>query len=394
VYILADANGRSWFFAVFTILLECVPVRLIVPDYIKTIIPYPPGKPQDELEREYGVKNSIKLASNENPWGPSPKAIAAVRDAVAKLHRYPDGASYYLSQALAAHHGLEASEIVLGNGSNEMIEFLVKAFIGVGLEVICSHPSFLMYEKFTQMQGGRCLVVPLAGMRHDIEAILAAITTDTRLIFLDNPNNPSGSALAPAALYDFLARVPEHVVVALDEAYMDFAGPELHLDIKALIRDTENRCPVVFLRTFSKAYGLPGLRVGYGLMAKEVAVCLHKVRQAFNINSLAQAGALAALSDQAYFHDIVARSQRGRKFLADRLSRLGCDCLPSETNFIFFDIHADADRLYEAMLYKGVIIRSMRAYGYPSCLRVTVGTDEENARFLAAIEECLREIRA
>ena len=369
-------------------------MRLIVPDFIQTIVPYPPGKPQDELEREYGVKNSIKLASNENPWGPSPKAIAAVRDALANLHRYPDGASYYLTQALAAHHGLDANEIVLGNGSNEMIEFLVKAFITEGREVICSHPSFLMYQKFTQMRGGHCVVLPLADMRHDLKAILAAITADTRLIFLDNPNNPSGSALAPAALYEFLAKVPEQVVVALDEAYIDFARPELHLDVYSLIRHAENRCPVAFLRTFSKVYGLPGLRLGYGLMPKEVAACLHKVRQPFNINSLAQAGALAALRDQAYFQDIVARNRCGREFLTGRLSRLGCDCLPSETNFIFFDIHADADRLYQAMLYKGVIIRSMAAYGHPSCLRVTVGTEEENARFLAAIEECLRDIRA
>ena len=176
-------------------------MRLIVPDFIQNIVPYPPGKPQDELEREYGVKNSIKLASNENPWGPSPKAIAATRDALANLHRYPDGASYYLTQALAAHHGLDASEIVVGNGSNEMIEFLVKAFVTEGLEVICSHPSFLMYQKFTQMRGGRCTVLPLAHMRHDLAAIWAAITVDTRLIFLDNPNNPSGSALSPTALY-------------------------------------------------------------------------------------------------------------------------------------------------------------------------------------------------
>jgi len=251
-----------------------------------------------------------------------------------------------------------------------------------------------MYQKFTQMRGGRCLVVPLASMRHDLEAILASITANTRLIFIDNPNNPSGSALPPPALYSFLAKVPEQVVVALDEAYIDFANPELHLDVYSLLRNTKNRCPLVFLRTFSKAYGLPGLRLGYGLMPKEVAACLHKVRQPFNINSLAQAGALAALNDQAYFEDIVARNRRGREFLSERLSRLGCDCLPSETNFIFFDIHADADRLYQAMLYKGVIIRSMRAYGHPSCLRVTVGSDEENGRFLAAIEECLREIRA
>ncbi|MDR3089237.1 MAG: histidinol-phosphate transaminase [Desulfobulbaceae bacterium] len=367
-------------------------MRLIIPDAIKSIVPYPPGKPQDELEREYGVKNSIKLASNENPWGPSPKAVAAVREATGNLHRYPDGASYYLTQALAAHHGLGADEIVLGNGSNEMIEFLVKAFITEGLEVICSHPSFLMYEKFTRMRGGNCQVLPLAGMRHDLSAMLAAVTDKTRLIFIDNPNNPSGSAIAPAVLYDFLSHVPEHVVVALDEAYIDFADAGLHLDVYSLIRNTNNRCAVVFLRTFSKAYGLPGLRIGYGLMPRQVAVCLHKVRQPFNINSLAQTGALAALEDQAYFNEIIDKNRNGRRFLVERLSRLGCDPLPSETNFIFFDIHADADRLYEAMLGKGVIIRSMRAYGHPSCLRVTVGTEAENKRFLAAIEECLREI--
>ena len=368
-------------------------MKLLIPDSIKNITPYPPGKPQDELEREYGVKNSIKLASNENAWGPSPKAVTAVREALGNLHRYPDGASYYLTQALAAHHDVDASEVVLGNGSNEMIEFLVKAFIQEGLEVICSHPSFLMYEKFTQMRGGRCTVLPLANMRHDLEAILAAIGDKTRLIFIDNPNNPSGSMIAPAVLSDFLARVPEHVVVVLDEAYIDFARRELHLDIHPFIRHPEKRCPVAFLRTFSKVYGLPGLRVGYGLMPAEVAACLHKVRQPFNINSLAQAGALAAVRDQAYFQDIVAKNRRGRDVLTDGLSRLGCDPLPSETNFIFFDIHADADRLYKALLYKGVIIRPMRAYGHPTCLRVTVGTDEENSRFLAAIEECLREIR-
>jgi histidinol-phosphate aminotransferase len=166
------------------------------------------------------------------------------------------------------------------------------------------------------------------------------------------------------------------------------------LDIHALLADRPGRCAVVFLRTFSKAYGLPGLRVGYGLMPRQLATCLHKVRQPFNINNLAQAGALAALRDQAYFQEIVAKNRRGRAFLAEELGRLGCDCLPSETNFIFFNIHADADRLYEAMLYKGVIIRSMRAYGHPSCLRVTVGSEEENTRFLIAIKECLREIRA
>ena len=367
-------------------------MKLIIPETIASITPYPPGKPQDELEREYGITNSIKLASNENAWGPSPKAIDAVHKSLAGLNRYPDGSSYYLVQGIAQFHGISADEIVLGNGSNEIIEFLVKAFVREGDEVITSHPSFLMYQKFVQVRGGKNRVLPLKDYHHDLETVLAAINDSTRLIFIDNPNNPTGSVISPEQMLDFLGRIPEHVVVVLDEAYIDFAESAMQLDLISMIRNTKGRCPLVFLRTFSKAYGLPGLRIGYGIMPREVAICLHKVRQPFNINNLAQTGALAALNDRQYFSEIIEKNAAGRRFLQIEVEKLSCRCLPSQTNFILMDVQGDADRLYTAMLYKGVIIRSMRAYGYPNCIRVTVGTEEENSRFIVALRECLGDL--
>ena len=205
-------------------------MNLPIPEYIQSIVPYPPGKPLDELERQYGVKNAIKLASNENPWGPSPKAIVAIREALANLHRYPDGSSYNLTQALAKKLDCAPEMLVFGNGSNEMIEFLTKALITPGDEAVSSFPSFLMYQKFVQIRGGRNIVLPLKDMRHDLAGILAKVTDRTRLIFLDNPNNPSGTAFAEAAFADFLGKLPETVVVALDEAYVDFADPKTRLD--------------------------------------------------------------------------------------------------------------------------------------------------------------------
>ncbi len=367
-------------------------MKLTIPGNISSITPYPPGKPQDELEREYGVTHSIKLASNDNPWGPPPTAVQAIQAALGNLHRYPDGSSYYLTRAIAAYHGMEPGEVVLGNGSNEVIEFLVKAFVREGDEVITSHPSFLMYQKFVQVKGGKNIVLPLHNLQHDLKAIVENISERTRLIFIDNPNNPTGTAIAPVDLYRLLSLVPESVIVVLDEAYVDFMDESLQVDVYSLIRNSQGRCPVVSLRTFSKAYGLPGLRIGYGLMAPEVANCLHKVRQPFNINNLAQVGALAALQDRDYYQAVLQRNKAGRALLQTGVEKLGCTAYPSQTNFILIDVHVDADTLYNAMLYEGVIIRSMRAYGYSSCIRVTVGTGEENERFLAVLAGCLKTI--
>lgn len=367
-------------------------MKIQVPDHIASIIPYPPGKPLEELEREYGVSNSIKLASNENPWGPSPKAVQAIRESLVNLHRYPDGSCYRLTHALADKLGFSADEIVLGNGSNEIIEMLVKAYVQTGDEVITSHPSFLMYQKIVQVRGGVNIVIPLSRMQHDLAAILAAVTDKTRLIFLDNPNNPTGTPVKPAELYGFLSKVPESVLVVLDEAYVDFMDPELQVDIFSLVRNTRGRCGVAALRTFSKAYGLAGLRVGYGLMPSEVAVNLHRVRQPFNVNQLAQVGALAALLDEEFYQQTLRRTRDWLNFLQKEINALGCKSYPSQTNFFLVDVRGDATALYEAMLYKGVIIRSMKPYGYEEMVRITVGSEEENNRLINALSACLREL--
>ena len=367
-------------------------MKIPVQPHIAAIVPYPPGKPMDELEREYGVTNAIKLASNENPWGPSPAAIRAIAAMLGNLHRYPDGSSYSLTRAVADWVGAEPEEIVLGNGSNEVIEFLVKAFVATGDAVITSHPSFLMYQKFVQVRGGENVIIPMRGMGHDLAAIRAAVTDRTRLIFLDNPNNPTGTLIDRASFARFLRDLPETVIVVVDEAYVDFVDPAERIDILGCMREPAGIPAVVSLRTFSKAFGLAGLRVGFGVMHREVADLLHRVRQPFNVSLVAQAGALAALADPAHYDQTLQATRSGRAWLQAEVARLGCRAYPSEANFFLIDVGGDATRLYEAMLYKGVIVRAMRAYGYPECIRITVGTEAENRRFVAALGECLQEL--
>ena len=367
-------------------------MQIPVSQHIAAIVPYPPGKPMDELEREYGITNAIKLASNENPWGPSPKAVKAIGEMLHNLHRYPDGSSFALTMALAAWIGADPAEIVLGNGSNEVIEFLVKAFVATGDQVITSHPSFLMYQKFVQVRGGENVVIPLRDMSHDLEGISAAVTDRTRLIFIDNPNNPTGTLIEKEVFARFLTGLPQSVIVVVDEAYVDFVEPSRRIDILGSIRNPENIPAIVSLRTFSKAFGLAGLRVGFGIMHHEVASLLHRVRQPFNINLPAQAGALAALDDMAHYTHTLRATTDGRAWLHQAVAELGCTPYPSHTNFFLIDVGGDATRLYEAMLYHGVIVRSMKAYGYPDCIRITVGTAAENQRFVAALGECRREL--
>ena len=366
-------------------------MKLEWPENIKSITPYPPGKPLDELEREYGITNSIKLASNENPWGPSPMAVAAIEKALHGLHRYPDGSSYYLTEALAGWLGAGMDEIILGNGSNEIIEFLVKGFVQAGDEVITSHPSFLMYEKFVQVRGGVNIVVPLKDMCHDLEKISESVNEQTRLIFLDNPNNPCGTFFSGKRLDSFLHSLPESVILVLDEAYVDFVEPQERIDVLSCIRHSDGIAAVVSLRTFSKAFGLAGLRIGFGLMHREIIELLHRVRQPFNVNLLAQEGALAALSDTDHYEKTLNGIRQGRQWLMEQVEKLDRKCYPSHTNFFMIDVGGDATVLYESMLRKGVIVRSMKAYGYPDFIRITVGTKSENIRFIEALTLCLKE---
>jgi histidinol-phosphate aminotransferase len=321
----------------------------------------------------------------------SPRCSCHQRDA-AQPPSVSRRSSYYLTEALAGWTGARPDEIVLGNGSNEIIEFLVKAFVTSGDQVITSHPSFLMYQKFVQVRGGENVVIPLRDMAHDLEAIRAAVKDRTRLIFIDNPNNPTGSLIAREDFHRFLDGLPPTVVVVLDEAYIDFVDPAARINVLDCLRHADTAPAVVALRTFSKAFGLAGLRVGFGVMHREIASLLHRVRQPFNINLPAQAGALAALGDKEHYEHTLRATAEQRSWLQEAVAELGCQPYPSHTNFFLIDVHGDAARLYEAMLHKGVIVRAMQAYGFPQFIRVTVGTAEENRRFVAALQVCLQEL--
>ena len=354
-----------------------------VSDNIKNITPYVPGKPIEELERELGVSGSIKLASNENPLGPSPKAMTAIKKVVEGLNRYPDGSGFYLSQALAKKYGVDISQIVLGNGSNELIELLVRTFVQPGDEVVSADPSFVVYKMITQAASGVNVVVPCKDMRHDLDAMAERITPKTRIVFIANPNNPTGTINTATEMDRFMARVPDHVIVAVDEAYFEYATHADYPDSLDYLKENKN---MVALRTFSKIYGLAGLRVGYGITTAEIAELLNKVRQPFNTNSLGQIGALAALSDRKHVEKSIAVNNEGKQFLYHSFQRLGVSYVPTETNFILFESPRDGRELYNALLKTGVIIRPMG----DKRLRVTIGFPEENARFVAELEKIVK----
>jgi len=365
-------------------------VKLKVAPHISSLVPYPPGKPIEELEREYGISGSIKLASNENAWGPSPKAVAAIKEALQNLHRYPDGSCYYLAHNLADKIGIKPEEIVFGNGSNEIIGLLIATFLQPGEEVITSHPTFLMYQKLVQVQGGVNTVVSLnADMHHDLRAILGAVSPKTRMIFLDNPNNPTGTIITKDDFASFMEKLPDGIIVVLDEAYVDFVAQELRIDAVAYIREEK---PLAALRTFSKAYGLSGLRLGYGIMNAEMAAYLNRVRQPFNVNSLAQVGGVAALSDDDHYRMTLQNTREGIAWLRKEVTQLGCRPMETHTNFFLIDVKGDGRKLYEHMLHQGVIIRPMQAYGYPHYIRITVGRSNENLRFVDALAKSLKEL--
>lgn len=357
-----------------------------VPDYIAKLKPYVPGKPIEELEREYGISGSIKLASNENPIGPSPKALEAIMGALKNLHRYPDGSNYYLTKRLAEKLKVPVNRIVLGNGSNEIIELLVRTFLREGDEVVIPEPSFLMYEIMVQAGGGRPVKVALKEWMLDLEGMAESISSKTRMVFVNNPNNPTGTIVSRDDFEEFLQRVPPEVIIVVDEAYIEFVRDKTcpsgldHIDGDKI---------VVTLRTFSKAYGLAGLRIGYGVLRKSLADLIHRVRQPFNTNLLAQVGALAALDDDVFLKSTVSTVHKGLDFLYQEVEKLGLRYFPTQTNFFLIDLECDAKSVFEKMLRSGVIVRPMTAYGYPNCIRINVGLPEENRRLVEALRKAI-----
>jgi histidinol-phosphate aminotransferase len=358
-----------------------------IPEYIAGIKPYKPGKPIEELEREYGIQGSVKLASNENPLGPSPRAAEALQAAIYKLHRYPDGSGYYLTQKLAAKLGVPASGIVPGNGSDDVIGMLCRALLTPGTEAVMTAPSFLMYEILVRSVGAKPVFVPLDQLAVDLEAMASAVTEKTRMVFVNNPNNPTGTFIGREAFQAFLAKLPDTVVVVLDEAYIEFAR---HPDCANGLSLLEAEPRLAVLRTFSKAYGLAGIRIGYGVMAPQLAELLHRIRQPFNTSSLAQAAAVAALDDDAFLQQTLDLVAGELDFLQNALRARGITCFPTQANFFLIDVMRDAGEVFEAMLREGVIVRSMESYGYPRYIRINAGTRQENRRFLEAFDRVMK----
>lgn len=351
------------------------------PEHIKAIQPYVPGKPIEELERELGISNSIKLASNENPLGPSPEALKAIKDFFSDLNRYPDGAGYYLKNALSEMLSISPEELILGNGSNELLDIAARTYLQAGDEAVMASPSFVVYNMAVQSVGGRSVQVPLKDYHHDLEAMAAAITPRTKMIFIANPNNPTGTINTEDEFDILMEKITDDMLVVVDEAYYEYVSAPDYADSIKQFRAGRN---ILILRTFSKIYGLAGLRIGYGIAKKEILTDMNRLREPFNTNSLAQKAALAALKDKAHVANSRKTNDEGREYLYQQLSSLGISYVPTEANFIYIPIK-DSIAVNNSLMKKGVIIRPMG----PAAIRVTIGLPEENRRFIEALKEML-----
>jgi histidinol-phosphate aminotransferase len=360
---------------------------LSAPDYVRGIARYQPGKPIGELAREFGLaeRDIVKLASNENPRGPSPAVRAAIAAAIDDISRYPDGNGFELKAALARTYRVAADQIVLGNGSNDVLELATQAFLRPGDAAVYSRHAFAVYPLATQARGATGIEVPARDYAHDLDAMRAAITQATRIVFVANPNNPTGTWIPPGELRAFIAAVPGDVLVVLDEAYNEYLEPAQHAQSALWVGEHAN---LIVSRTFSKAYGLAALRVGYGIMDAKVADMLNRVRQPFNVNAPAQAAALAALADTAYVDESRELNRAGMRQLESGLAALGLPYVPSHGNFLLVRF-GDAATMYQRLLRSGVIVRPVANYGLPEFLRVTVGLPDENLRFLRAVAAAL-----
>jgi histidinol-phosphate aminotransferase len=348
--------------------------------HIADLNPYVPGKPIEELERELGITGTVKLASNENPLGPSPKAVAAMEKAVAGVHRYPDGASFALRTALAERLGVGDEQLVFGTGSDEILELISKAFLGAGDEVVFAWPSFAMYPIVAKGMAATPVMVPLdPDLVHDLDAMAKAITSRTQMVFVCNPNNPTGTSVGREAFDRFVAEIPEDLLLVVDEAYVEYVRRDDFPDAMSWVA---RRPGTAVLRTFSKIYGLAGARVGYGVMDADFASFLERARHPFNINSIAEAGALAALDDDAHVERSRRNNEEGIAFLRREMDSLGIRTWDSDANFVLAEAGAG---VYDDLLPMGVIVRPMAGFGLPECIRITVGTDTENRRVIDSL---------
>ena len=344
------------------------------PDYVLGIQPYVPGKPIEELERELGLSNSIKLASNENPAGPSPAALEEIKASFSAINRYPDGAGYYLKKVLAEKLSVSEDELILGNGSNELLDITARTFMQDGDEAVMAVPSFVVYSMAVQSVGGKSIQVPLNNYTHDLEAMSDAVTSRTKMIFIANPNNPTGTINRKVELDKMMEKVPENVLVVLDEAYYEYVSAPDYADSMKYLHSEKN---ILILRTFSKIYGLAGLRIGYGIAKKEILDHMNRLREPFNTNTIAQRAAVAALNDSEHVSHSRNVNEAGKRYLYNELGSIGAKYVPTEANFIYIPVEK-AMAVYEGLMKMGVIIRPMG----PNAIRVTIGLPEENKRFI------------
>ncbi len=355
---------------------------------IWNIIPYEPGKPISEVQREYGLKDVIKLASNENPLGPSPKAVKAIQEALHEMHLYPDGGGYYLKQKISEVFDVTPANIVIGNGSAELVELITESFIGEGDEAVIGRQAFFKYRIAVQIMNGVTVWAPMPDYKHDAESMLAGITGRTRVLFIANPNNPTGTLMEKDEVEFLMNNVPERVLVVFDEAYYDFRDHDRYPDTLKYVKEGRS---VVILRTFSKSYGLAALRIGYALTTEPVIQAMNAVREAFNVNSLAQVGALAALDDHEFLARGLKNNREGRDYFYRELDRIGLEYVPTEANFVLIKTTLPGRQLFLEMLKKGVVIRPVDGYGLPGHVRVSIGLPSETERFFHECEKVLKE---
>lgn len=353
--------------------------------WLENLVAYDPGKPIEETARELGLEpgDIIKLASNENPLGPSPKAVEAMKLALEKAHLYPDGGGYALRTAIAEKFDLQRENVILGNGSNEIIELVGHGFLQPGDDIIAAEHAFVVYKLMATLFGANTIEVPDPGFVHDLDAMAAAITPKTRELFIANPNNPTGTLVDEETIDRFMDKVPEHVIVIFDEAYYEFLSEAP--DTLKYVREGRN---VIVMRTFSKIQGLASLRIGYGLGSAHLLEVLQKCRQPFNVNAIAQAGALAGLMDDAHQQKTKSMTDEGRAYLEKSFGEMGLEYVPSEANFVLLKV-GNGDAVFQAMLEKGVIVRAMRSYKLPDWIRISVGTMEQNRRCIEVLAEAL-----
>jgi len=354
--------------------------------HLAGLAPYQPGKPVEELEREFGIVGAVKLASNENPLGPSPRAIVALTSAAGTIHRYPDGGSFRLRRRLAQRYGVGDEEVAVGSGSNELLTLIARTYLEAGTNAVASRYGFIVYKLATHMAGGELREVADLNYSHDLQAMAEAVDHNTRIVFVANPNNPTGTYHNGEDLVRFLKRIPSHVLVVLDEAYVEYITSPMGGDGVELRRRFSN---LVVTRTFSKAYGLAGMRIGYMIADPEVIQALNTVRDPFNVNLLAQEAAIAALGDEPFLERVRHVNRQGRLFLQERLRQMAIDWIPGEGNFLTLDLKRPAGAIEQAMLRQGVIVRGLVPYDMPNHLRMSIGLQEENERAIAALAQAL-----